>query len=117
MQIGFRDLCLWSFVMASAHGAGFMLLPILLKMSALHSAAEMGAAPHHLHGDSFAGPWTAPMAVLIHTLGYLLVTGLVAFVVYEKVGLEVLRKAWVNLDLIWAVALIVSGGFTLLAPA
>jgi hypothetical protein len=117
MQIGFRDLCLWSFVMASAHGAGFMLLPILLKMSALHSAAEMGAAPHHLHGDSFAGPWTAPMAVLIHTLGYLLVTGLIAFVVYEKVGLEVLRKAWVNLDLIWAVALIVSGGFTLLAPA
>jgi hypothetical protein len=117
MQIGFRDLCLWSFVMASAHGAGFMLLPILLKMSALHSAAEMGAAPHHLHGDSFAGPWTAPMAVLIHTLGYLLVTGLIAFVVYEKAGLEVLRKAWVNLDLIWAVALIVSGGFTLLAPA
>jgi len=117
MQIGFRDLCLWSFVMASAHGAGFMLLPILLKMSALHSAAEMGAAPHHLHGDSFAGPWTAPMAVLIHTLGYLLVTGLIACVVYEKVGLEVLRKAWVNLDLIWAVALIVSGGFTLLAPA
>jgi hypothetical protein len=117
MQIGFRDLCLWSFVMASAHGAGFMLLPILLKMSALHSAAEMGTAPHHLHGNAFAGPWTAPMAVLIHTLGYLLVTGLVAFVVYEKVGLEVLRKAWVNLDLIWAVALIVSGGFTLLAPA
>lgn len=117
MQIGFRDLCLWSFVMASAHGAGFMLLPILLKMSALHSAAEMGTAPHHLHGNAFAGPWTAPMAVLMHTLGYLLVTGLVAFVVYEKVGLEVLRKAWVNLDLIWAVALIVSGGFTLLAPA
>ena len=52
----------------------------------------------------------------VHTLGYLLVTGLIALVVYEKVGLEVLRKAWVNLDLIWAVALIVTAGFTLLIP-
>ena len=43
-------------------------------------------------------------------------TGLIAFVVYEKVGLEVLRKAWVNLDLIWAAVLIVTAGFTLLIP-
>jgi hypothetical protein len=55
-------------------------------------------------------------ALLVHTLGYLLVTGAIAFVVYEKVGLEVLRKAWVNLDLIWAVALIATAGFTLLIP-
>jgi hypothetical protein len=116
MQIGFRDLCIWSFLMASAHGAGFMLLPILLKMSTLHAAANMGAPVHHLHGSAFEGPWTAPMALLVHTLGYLLVTGLIALVVYEKVGLEVLRKAWVNLDLIWAVVLIVTAGFTLLIP-
>ena len=116
MQIGFRDLCIWSFLMASAHGAGFMLLPILLKMSALHSAADTGvSAPHH-HGGAIAGPWTASTALLVHTLGYLLVTGLIAFVVYEKVGLEVLRKAWVNLDLIWAMALIVTAGFTMLVP-
>jgi hypothetical protein len=120
MQIGFRDLCIWSFLMASAHGAGFMLLPILLKMSALHpaphSASKMGAPAPHLHGGNFEGPWTALVALLVHTLGYLLVTGLIAWLVYEKVGLEVLRKAWVNLDLIWAVALIVSAGFTLLIP-
>jgi len=115
MQVGFRDLCIWSFVMASAHGAGFMLLPILLKMSPLHSAGDIGAPVHH-HGTAFEGPWTAPTALLVHTLGYLLVTGLIALVVYEKVGLEVLRKAWVNLDLIWAVALIVTAGFTLLIP-
>jgi hypothetical protein len=116
MQIGFRDLCIWSFLMASAHGAGFMLLPILLKMSALQAAADMGApAPHH-HGGAFAGPWTASTALLVHTLGYLLVTGLIALVVYEKLGLEVIRKAWVNLDLIWAVVLIVTAGFTLLVP-
>ncbi|HSZ64299.1 MAG TPA: hypothetical protein VK828_21050 [Terriglobales bacterium] len=120
MQIGFRDLCIWSFLMASAHGAGFMLLPILLKMSALHSAPQSGltmiAPAPHLHGDAFEGPWTASVALFVHTLGYLLVTGLIAVVVYEKVGLEVLRKAWVNLDLIWAVALIVTAGFTLLIP-
>ena len=116
MQIGFRDLCIWSFLMASAHGAGFMLLPILLKMSALHPAAGMGAASPHRQGGAFEGPWTAPTAVLVHTLGYLLVTGLIALVVYEKVGLEVLRKAWVNLDLVWAVALILTAGFTLFMP-
>jgi hypothetical protein len=117
MQIGFRDLCIWSFLMASAHGAGFMLLPILLKMSALH-AADGGDSAQHLHALGFAGarPWTPSIALLVHTLGYLLVTGLIAFVVYEKLGLEVLRKTWVNLDLIWAVALIATAGFTLLIP-
>jgi hypothetical protein len=93
-----------------------MLLPILLKMSALHSATGLGDSAHHLHMLGFATPWTAPIALLVHTLGYLLVTGAIAFVVYEKVGLEVLRKNWVNLDLIWAVALIVTAIFTLLIP-
>lgn len=126
MQIGFRDLSIWSFLMASAHGAGFMLLPILLKMSALHAAAGFGDSSHHLHrlgfaepwssGSWSAEPWTASIALLVHTLGYLLVTGLIAFVVYQKLGLEVLRKTWVNLDLIWAMALIATAGFTLLIP-
>jgi hypothetical protein len=116
MQIGFRDLAIWSFLMASAHGAGFMLLPILLKMSALNAAADVGGSAHDLHALGFAGPWTSSIALLVHTLGYLLITGLIAFVVYEKLGLEVLRKTWVNLDLIWAVALIATAGFTLLIP-
>jgi hypothetical protein len=116
MQIGFRDLCIWSFLMASAHGAGFMLLPVLLKMSALHSAAAVGDSAHHLHALGFATPWTAPIALLVHTLGYLFVTGVIAIVVYEKLGLEALRKTWVNLDLVWDVALIATAGFTLLIP-
>jgi hypothetical protein len=116
MQIGFRDLSIWSFLMASAHGAGFMLLPILLKVSALDAAAGIGGSALHLHMAGFQNTWTAPTAVLVHTLGYLFVTGLIAFVVYEKVGLEILRRAWVNLDLIWAVTLIATAGFTLLIP-
>jgi hypothetical protein len=120
MQIGFRDLTVWSFLMASAHGAGFMLLPLLLKMSVLHTVA-FGDSGHHLHALGFAGPGTvgpltAAIALLVHTLGYLLVTGLIAFVVFAKLGLEVLRKTWVNLDLIWAVALIATAGFTLMIP-
>jgi hypothetical protein len=94
-----------------------MLLPILLKISALHAAADFGDSAHHLHALAFAGPWsTALITLLVHTLGYLLVTGLIAFVVYKKVGLDILRKTWVNLDLIWAVALIATAGFTLLIP-
>ena len=116
MQIGFRDLCIWSFLMASAHGAGFMLLPVLLKMSVLKLAPDIGDSAHHFHALGLAGQWTPPVALLVHTLGYLVVTGLIAFVVYEKVGLEVLRRAWVNLDVIWAVALIATAGLTLLIP-
>jgi hypothetical protein len=116
MQIGFRDLCIWSFLMASAHGAGFMLLPILLKITAMRAAMSAGPGASHLHGSVFAGPWSAAMALFVHTMGYLLVTGVIALVVYEKVGLEVLRKAWVNLDLIWAAVLIVTAGFTLFVP-
>jgi len=116
MQIGFRDLGIWSFLMASAHGAGFMLLPILLKMSAVHSAADSAAVAAHSHGASFSGPWTSATALLVHTLGYLLVTGIIAFAVYEKLGLQVLRSAWVNLDLIWVVALMATAVFTLFIP-
>ena len=54
------------------------------------------------------------MATVVHTMGYLAVTGLVAWVVYKKLGLALLRKAWINLHVIWAVALIASAAFTLL---
>jgi hypothetical protein len=111
MQVGFRDLTIWSFLMATAHGAGLMLLPVLLGMSA------MGNGHHDMHMVMMSGgPWIGVLAVAVHTLGYLLITGTVAFVVYEKVGLNLLRKAWVNLDLIWAVALIVTAGVALLMP-
>jgi hypothetical protein len=103
MQVGFRDLAIWSFLMASAHGAGFMLLPVVM--------GGLAASGHHqMHMDEWAahGPWAGVWAVAVHTLGYLLVTGAVAFAVYKWVGLNLLRKAWVNLDLVWAVALIVT---------
>jgi hypothetical protein len=95
MRVGFLELTAWSFLMASAHGAGLMVLPVVLQMAPMH----------HMHGAGMTGVG----ATLVHTLGYLTVTAAVAMIVYQKVGLAVLRKAWFNLDLVWAVALIATG--------
>ena len=105
MRVGFRDLTLWSFLMASGHGAGLMVLPILYGLS------EGEHAGHSLGGQSLRA---ASAAVAVHTVGYLAVTAFVAAVVYEKVGLAVLRTAWVNVDLVWAGALVCTGLLTLL---
>ncbi|MGH7510509.1 MAG: hypothetical protein ACREMZ_13710 [Gemmatimonadales bacterium] len=107
MQVGARELATWSFLMATAHGAGLMVLPLVL-------GGLPGAEPaHHVAAASVLGvagiDWSGAVAALIHTAGYLLVTGLIAVIVYERVGLRFLRRSWVNLDLIWAVALVITG--------
>lgn len=51
-------------------------------------------------------------ATVLHTIGYLLIMGIIAVVVYEKLGLRLLRSAWLNLDLIWAAALILTAVLT-----
>jgi hypothetical protein len=115
MRVGFSDLTLWSFVMASAHGAGLMLVPFFLPLSAAGESHHHDA--HQMHALAFAN-FNAPSlliaAVVIHTLGYLLTTALVAIVVYEKLGLAILRRAWFNIDLIWTLALMITGLFILL---
>jgi hypothetical protein len=113
MQVGFRDLTIWSFLMASAHGAGLMVLPILLQMSPPAHAGGNHAA-HYMHAAVTGGTTTNLLAVGVHTAGYLVVTGPIAWLVYEKLGLALLRKAWLNLDLIWCIALIATGCFVLL---
>jgi hypothetical protein len=100
--------------MASAHGAGLMVLPVLFRMSGGGMAGDSAVSTHHVHVSAFGGATTNLAAVVIHTLGYLVVTGFVAWMVYAKLGLALLRKAWMNLDLIWAVALMVTGCFVLM---
>jgi hypothetical protein len=114
MQVGFRDLTIWSFLMASAHGAGFMVLPVVLGMSGGKHAAEFPGSQHAHLMSGYTGQWTNLLATLVHTVGYLAVTAVIAVLVYEKLGLGLLRKAWLNLDLIWAVALVATGCFVLL---
>ncbi len=111
MQVGFRDLTLWSFLMASAHGAGVMVLPVLLGSSPLEAAGQV-ADPNHI--SPAASPLAGLLATGVHTIGYLSVTGIVAWVVYAKLGLTLLRRAWLNLDFVWAAALVVTGVITLM---
>jgi hypothetical protein len=110
MQVGFRHLTVWSFLIASAHGAGLMVVPVLLGSSTVEAADLM--ASHH---QTFVagGPLAALLATGVHTTGYLAVTGLIASLVYNKFGLAILRKAWLNLNLMWAAALVVTGLVTL----
>jgi hypothetical protein len=112
MSVNRRELMVWSFLMASGHGAGLMVLPLVVGRTAA------GLHAHDVVHVSVAGfasvEWSGVLAALIHTAGYLLVTGLLAVVVYEKVGVRFLRKAWVNLDLIWTVALLVTGVATVM---
>ena len=58
-------------------------------------------------------PAAAVAAVLLHAASYLLVTAAVALLVFEKLGVGVLRKAWLNVDFVWAAALMGTGAATL----
>ena len=115
MRIGSGELALWSFLMATAHGAGLMLFPVLLALPTPPQEAGTAHHEHGSHGASLAGAAFAQdaAAVLIHTSAMLLVMGALALVVYEKLGLAILRRAWLNLDLIWAIAIVAAGLFTL----
>jgi hypothetical protein len=109
MRVGMGGLTAWSFLMASAHGAGLMVLPVFLSMAAVRDAGSCharGASTQALAGG---------MATLVHSMGYLAVTALAAWFVVDRFGLGLLRKGWINLDVIWAAALIVTGCLTLLA--
>lgn len=119
MQVGMRDLAIWSLLMASAHGAGLMVLPVLLsgEPARLETAHAQGHAGHGAHvapaaPDAPGRPISGLAAALIHTAGYLIVTGLMAVVVFYWAGLQLLRTAWINLDLIWAGALVVTALLT-----
>jgi len=117
MRVGFGDLTLWSFLMASAHGAGLMLVPVFLGTMRQENDAHAAHGGHASHGadlDLLNHPWLAAAAVVVHTLGHLLIAGLVAMIVYEKLGVRILQRAWFNFDLAWAIALIVSGLVTAL---
>jgi hypothetical protein len=112
MRVGFRDLTAWSFLMASAHGAGLMVLPVLLRSTTVEAHTH---AVGHCHMSSTASPLAGILATGIHTVGYLAVTGLVAWAVYRKLGLAILRKAWFNFNLVWGAALVATGLFTLVS--
>jgi len=107
LKTGLAGLAAWSFIMATAHGAGMMLIPVLMPL------AEAGEHAHHMPATNSL--MIASLAVLVHSLAMLITTGMVALVVYEWAGLDFLRRGWINLDPVWTAALIGMGLWLLLA--
>lgn len=113
MRVGAAQLLLWSFLMATAHGAGLMLVPALLAIptcaprTGIAHTLQPDPPMHLMQADALFGTTTTALAaVSIHTLAMLAVATVIAIGVYEWVGLAFLRRAWFNLDLLWAFALI-----------
>jgi hypothetical protein len=110
LRVGMAGLTVWSFLMATAHGAGLMVVPVFVGMS----MTDGGAHAHHASAAAGTTAGAALLATGVHAASYLAVTALVAVLVFDKLGVGILRRAWFNLDLIWAVALVASGAATLM---
>lgn len=118
MRISMGGLTIWSFLVATAHGAGLMVLPVWLGMSSATSAATASAAHgHSAHIHTAANDFTSGLiATTVHGASYLLVTAVIAWVVFTKFGVGLLRTTWFNLDAVWAAALLITGGLILVLP-
>jgi hypothetical protein len=103
MQVGLLGLGAWSFLMATAHGAGLMLMPVLMPMCFGPDQLLPGAV-----GTAIAG-------VVVHSVAMLVTTAAVAITVYDWIGVGILRSAWINLDLVWTLALAASGAYLILS--
>jgi hypothetical protein len=100
LRVNRRELGWWSFLMSTAHGAGLMLFPVILRLP---------APPGHLEEPALQDV----AAVLLHTAAMLATMAVVAVLVYDRLGVMMLRRAWVNMDAIWAVAVVAAGVVTL----
>jgi hypothetical protein len=107
MQTGLAGLFVWSFLMANAHGAGLMLIPAVIPLC-------LAATPAHELTAS-GSVTVALLALALHTGAMLLAIAAISIAVYKWIGVAFLRRGWINLDLLWAVALMVCGGILLLA--
>jgi hypothetical protein len=111
MRVNDRELTLWSFLMSSAHGAGLMVAPVLIGLGAV-------GADHHRAETAMMtgiGLGTGAVGIALHVGAMLVVMGLVAVVVYERLGVRVLRSAWLNTEQVWAGAFVMAAGITLVS--
>ena len=111
LRVSRRELGWWSFLMSTAHGAGLMVAPVLIGAGA--TAAE--ASDHdvaHVHA-AVVSPVAGGLALLLHVASMMLVMAVVAVVVYEKLGVAILRQAWLNTEWLWAGAFVMAGFVTL----
>jgi len=125
MRVAPHELAAWSFLMATAHGAGLMLAPVILRLPGEDAAAmthDAGLPSHAGHlaslataqgSASIALPAADLLAIGVHTGAMLVVMGMIALLVFDLVGLAILRRAWINLDRVWAGSLVAVGLLTL----
>ena len=111
MRVNRRELAWWSFLMSTAHGAGLMVAPVLIGLQ----GAEAASAHQHSEVAMAAGvPLLAGgLGIALHVGAMLLVMGIVAIVVYDKLGLRILGRAWLNTDGLWAATFVLAGAITL----
>jgi hypothetical protein len=100
MQTGAAGLLLWSFLMASAHGAGLMLIPVLMPICAFSS--DPGAVTGNATTMALA-------ALGLHTAVMLGAIAVISLAVYNWIGVAFLRRGWINLDFVWIAALMTCG--------
>jgi hypothetical protein len=100
------QLGLWSFVVAIAHGAGLMLVPIYLGLCQSADLDKGHAATAALINANVS---MAVLVSFIHSAAMIAAGGLSAWLVYRYFGLKLVSRSWFNLDAIWAVSLIVVG--------
>jgi hypothetical protein len=101
MQAGLLGLAVWSFLMASAHGAGLMLIPVVMPLCVANSPGAELAATGSLP--------IAAAALGLHTVVMLATIGVISVAVYRWIGVDFLRRGWINLDIVWTVALLACG--------
>jgi hypothetical protein len=115
MRVSDRELTLWSFLMSTAHGAGLMVAPVLIGLDGALDGSHARAhdqADLSLLGGSLG---TGAIGILLHVGAMLLVMGVVAVLVYDRLGLRILRTAWINTDRLWAGAFVLAAGITLVS--
>jgi len=95
------QLAWWSFLMATAHGAGLMLVPFMLGLCV--------AAPSGVNELAQSSLATAAAVAVVHTLAMMLAGVAMAWAVYRYLGLRFLRRAWLNLDAVWGASLVIAG--------
>jgi len=112
MCVNFWDLTLWSWLMASAHGAGLMVIPVLLGGRSILCGTTTNGATSFL----LIQPIVALGAVAVHSIAHLATTAMIGWIVYDFIGLAILRRSWINLDLIWSFSLLGAAVFLFLVP-
>ena len=113
MTVNRKELTWWSFLMSTAHGAGLMVAPVLIGAGAVSNAeasSNHALALAESGGMNIAG---GVLAITLHVGAMLAVMAAVALLVYDHVGVNVLKKAWINLDWVWAGAFVLAGVLTL----